>query len=285
MHEQDPIHADERFDPSPRARTPRNGAIAALVIAVIVGLAGAYWYWQDTQEEMAAAPAPALESAPPMLEDTPSDATATVTASPAPTTAPIDAPPSVTLPDLHESDAFVRERVADWQIPYVLIEESDLIARLAVVVTNSADGTVPTRLLKSIAPSGRFTVVEAGEQIYLDPTSYERYNAYLTVLETIPPEDAARLLNLLDPLINEALTELGEQRSATALIRSAFQRIKALPELPGNIELVQEKVLYQYADPNLEGLPDFEKQILRFGPANIAKLQTWIAAFEKTYDD
>jgi len=40
------------------------------------------------------------------------------------------------------------------------------------------------------------------------------------------------------------------------------------PEASGPIQLVQPKVMFQYADPNLESRSAGQKLLLRMGPAN-----------------
>ena len=48
------------------------------------------------------------------------------------------------------------------------------------------------------------------------------------------------------------------------------------PAPQGDPELVQPKVLYEYADPALENLPPLEKQLLRLGPKNLKRLKTYL---------
>ena len=57
----------------------------------------------------------------------------------------------------------------------------------------------------------------------------------------------------------------------------------AVPVLRGDIELVQPKVLFEYADPALEGLTDLQKQVLRMGPDNVERLQTYLRSMREDY--
>ena len=50
----------------------------------------------------------------------------------------------------------------------------------------------------------------------------------------------------------------------------------ALPILSGDVEVVQPKVFYEYADQNLEALTPLQKLVLRTGPDNVARLQVYL---------
>jgi len=43
---------------------------------------------------------------------------------------------------------------------------------------------------------------------------------------------------------------------------------------------VQPKVFYRYADDELEALSALQKQVLRMGPGNVKRLQTYLQAFQ-----
>ena len=40
--------------------------------------------------------------------------------------------------------------------------------------------------------------------------------------------------------------------------------------------MVQPKVYYQFADPNLESLKPLQKQLLRMGPQNLARIKSYL---------
>ena len=50
----------------------------------------------------------------------------------------------------------------------------------------------------------------------------------------------------------------------------------ATPDLEGDIEIVQPKVYYQFADPNVESLKPLQKQLLRMGPQNLARIKGYL---------
>ena len=80
-----------------------------------------------------------------------------------------------------------------------------------------------------------------------------------------------------------ALAQLGERESPRNFAAAAIQRIENLPQLPAQIELIRPNVVYTYADPLLENLPAFDKQMLRLGPDNIARLNSYLTEFKEYY--
>jgi len=54
----------------------------------------------------------------------------------------------------------------------------------------------------------------------------------------------------------------------------AIDDMLAAPELKEAPQLVQPKVWFQYADPDLEGRSAGQKILMRIGPANAAKVKS-----------
>lgn len=188
--------------------------------------------------------------------------------------------PEIDLPELNASDPLVLEQLAEFGLPDAWLDREDLLRRLAVVIDNSARGEYPRRQLGFLAPTGKFQVLKRDDRLFIDPVSYARYDGYLDLLENIEPQALADTLVLFQPLISEGLTELGNQQSMTTQLNVAIARITELPILPEDVELVQPKVFYQFADPELEALSPLQKQVLRMGPANVQRLQSYLRGLQ-----
>jgi hypothetical protein len=190
---------------------------------------------------------------------------------------PIPVPkPAVELPELNASDPFVQDQLAGFGLPDLWLDREDLVRRLAVVIDNAPRGEYPRRQLGFLAPTGKFQTIERGERVFIDPASYARYDVYLDILERIEPQTLADTLLLLQPMVSEGLTELGNQNSMVTQIHVAVSRISELPMLTEEVELLQPKVFFEYADPALEALSPLQKQVLRMGPANVRRLQSYL---------
>ncbi len=244
---------------------PRIVAIGVVALIAVVGLL----YWLISSDEP---PPPAADHPPAVEEDV-----ATPVPEPISSDTPIAQPPPP-LPPLNESDDFVREqvltlseRLGDW------LSRDELVRRFAVVIDNAALGEIPRRQLGFLAPTGKFQVREEGGKTFVDPAGYARFDTTVDTIVSLPPEQAAVLLRTFAPMLREALAELGHRDpDPLGAVRAGIRQALQTPEPDGDIELVQPKVFYQYADQGLESLPPLQKQLLRMGPANVARLKTYL---------
>jgi hypothetical protein len=256
----------------------RHIVIAVAVLAVLVL---AYVFWpepreappirvdddQVTQPVPAAEPEPEPERVAPILE-------------PPPEVEPVEPEPILVLPRLNESDEFVRAHTAG-AIEMEPVEEwlarDDLVRRFAVVVDNAASGNIPRQQLDFLAPEAPFPVVRENDAIFLDERGYARYDQFVDTVVRIDPGVAAGLIDTLSPLVSQALQELGyRQPSPYARIQAAIDHVLDTPVLEDRIELVQPGVMFEYADPELEGLSPLQKQLVRMGPDNVRRIQSYL---------
>ena len=188
----------------------------------------------------------------------------------------VDPSPAVILPPFGESDVFVREQIESFSLPAEWVAQDHLLRRLAVFVDNAERGDLSPRQLEFAKPEGRFRVIEKDGKLYADPNNARRFDPYLDRLESVDPATLAKLLGTLAPLIDDALEELGSTMRASDALRAAIDRILEVSVQTEALELIQPKVLYEYADPDFESLPPLDKQLLRLGPMNFARLKIYL---------
>lgn len=253
-------------------------ASLAVAAAVILGLT---FYLRQAEPESAPTVVeeePLLDAAPNFQSDTSSELRSLMEDTPP---SPVIDEPVLELPALDQSDEFVRERLPR-ALPEDWVAKEDLLRRVAVVVDNANRGEIPKRQLEFMAPQGVYQVREvlregqSEPELYVDPESFSRYDGYLDLLEAWPAGDLGRLIRDTDPLLDQAMAELGSQEPLVPQVLTIIDQILAVPLLPDEVELLQPKVLYEYADPALEGLSDLQKQVLRMGPDNVARLQRYL---------
>ena len=189
---------------------------------------------------------------------------------------PVDPSTAVILPPFGESDAFVREQIEPFSLPGEWVSQDHLLRRLAVFVDNAARGDLSRRQLEFAKPEGRFRVIEKDGKLYADPNNARRFDPYLDRLESVDPATLAKRLGTLAPLIDDALEELGSTLRASDALRATIDRILEVPVQAEALELIQPNVLYEYADPDFESLPPLDKQLLRLGPMNFARLKIYL---------
>ena len=272
----------------PRDVTTQRRVILGGGLLVLAALCGMVWWTsRDVTPEppslLAAKEPPARTStaATPPATQAPSVAAvdeaqdAGIGAEPVPAACPaVSAPPP---PNLVESDGFVRERLTCiGALAPLWLEEDDLARRAAVLLENAKTGRVPRRQMAFMALETPFKAMRHGEGTYVDPASWRRYDHTTDVLTCMNPARAAALVRTFEPLLVAALSELGvATEGAGDHIDAALAQIEATPLPPGRVPLVRPKALYEYADPALEALPPLQKQLLRMGPANLARLKDY----------
>lgn len=252
-------------------------AIGAVVIVAVAALL--VWRAQPGAPPTIPEEAPRPGPAQPTLENQAPTPTPTPTPPPAAEVVPPEAcvlPPPAPLPALAESDAAVADEVTgcvgglapDW------LAQEDLLRRAATVVAGAATGRVPRGQLAFMAVTGPFRTVERDGVAYLDPDSYDRYVRFVDVVTCVSPERTVALIARFEPLVGEALAALGETGPDVRHgVDALLEKVVAVPVPKGFVPLSRPNVLYEYADPSLEALDDFQKQLLRMGPANLARLQ------------
>lgn len=190
-----------------------------------------------------------------------------------------DAAP-IALPPLSESDALVRElvqqisthpRVAAW------LATDDLIRSFTIAVENVAEGKTPARQLSMLRLTPGFRVLERGDDLIIDPRSYERYDALATAVASMDADGSARLYTTLKPRIEEAYRELRDSPFDRTFER-AIVLLLATPGLDSPTRVVPRGVGYGFADPRLEALTGAQKQLLRMGPRNVRTVQASLRA-------
>jgi hypothetical protein len=240
--------------PDPNRSRGRNpGPILALV--VVAGIA-AYLWWGRRPQPVPAEPAVAAEPAPPSA---------------------VEPEPPAPLPPLATSDGAVRVLVSELSSRPQLaawLAHDDLIRRFVVSVTNVSEGVSPRRHLAFLTPDEPFAADTRGEAAFVDPASYRRYDLLTTVVTSVDSQGTAELFRRLEPLLQEAYRELGyPDADFRRTFLRALRRLLRTPRPAGPIELEPDVASYRFADPALEELSAAQKQLLRMGPENEARIQ------------
>lgn len=195
-------------------------------------------------------------------------------------------PPAVLAEDvtLDTSDQPVRELLNDVSAHPEFsqwLKNRDLLRRAVAVVANIANGESPATHLQFLFPQGsfeKFSVVEKGEKIMVDPLSYRRYDFITRVLVSLETEKLVSRIEGLMPLLDKAYGELGYPgESFRGVLIEALDTLLKTPVPKGDILLVEKITAYAYADPKLEELSDVQKNLLRMGPGNIRLIRRKLA--------
>jgi hypothetical protein len=240
-----------------------------LVLALAVG-AALYYFWSKRDflglPPLASKP-PAAEPAAPVEEAKPE----------APQAQAPSAEPTKPLPSLEQSDAMMRDTVSALvgrKAFETMVYPSQLVRRIVATVDNLPRETAPRRVMPLEPVPGPFGASSEGEEFILAPANSQRYAAYVHVLEALDAQALARRYVESYPLFQRAYAELGfpNARFHDRLLAAIDDLLEA-PTPAGAVKLVRPKVLYQFADPELEGLSAGQKVMIRMGPENATRVK------------
>lgn len=242
---------------------------AILILSVIAIAAVYFWPQPVPPPEPPRAAAPTAASAPPTMIETP--------AQPEPTPAP-PAEPIKPLPALAQSDALaiaqLSQLIGSGQLP-AWLKTDRLITRFVVLIDN-----LPRKKLAlshtPLSPIGGTFAVEpsANGQWHPSAANAQRYAPYVALIERIDMGQAAAAYQQLAPLFQSAYEQLGYPNARFhARLIEVIDHLLETPEPASPPVLVQPKVLYEYADQDLQSRSAGQKLMLRTGPETTRRLK------------
>jgi hypothetical protein len=192
---------------------------------------------------------------------------------------------AVDLPRLNNSDSFVAEKLRELSSGASLLSflvDEQLVRRTVVLIENISRGQYPQTALpyKPVSEEMQVSTVD-GRLFTMEASSYTRFDAAITAFVALDTDQAVGLYKLLSPLLQQAYAEIGfrDAEFKQALIK-AIDAVLTAPEVEGPFQLVKPSVMYLYADTRLEELADMNKQLIRLGPENSARLKAKLREFK-----
>lgn len=185
--------------------------------------------------------------------------------------------PPLDLPELSASDAFIRDVVSGLsshpQLARWLVTD-ELVARFVGSVVDLAGGQSPRSRLEFLIPDQKLAVRESGEDLLIDPASYDRYDLLTEVITSLDTGGTARLFVQLHPLFDEAYAKLGiPEGTFDDAMALAVGNLLAANVPAGPLEVRQNEAVYEFVDPAIEARSPAEKHLIRLGPENAARVQ------------
>ena len=238
-----------------RSRRPlwTLGAVAALVLALV------FWFRYLSAPPHQTAPAARAPLARPTTAQGPE---------------PGD---RILLPPLDQTDALVRQLVGQLSShPTVAawLTTDGLILNFALVTRRISDGQSPVPELRPLGPVRAFQPRSQRGALFIDPSSYRRYDRYAEAVSALDARGTARLYATLKPRIFEAHRRMAPPTGDfDPVLEGAIVELLKVPVVQGDIELAPSGIVYSFVDPKLEELSAAQKNLLRMGPQNIQAVQ------------
>jgi hypothetical protein len=156
-----------------------------------------------------------------------------------------------------------------------IVISQDLARRIVATVDNLPRQKAGTKLLPVKAPASAFVTSRKGEVVTLNPANYARYASYVKLAQAVDAKQLVALYVYFYPLFQQAYEELGyPKKYFNDRLVEAIDDFLAAPEVSGPVKLVRPKVMYEFADPELEALSAGQKVLIRMGPENAALIKT-----------
>ncbi len=253
--------------------------IGAAVVVLVVIL-GVVFFWPSKPEP---APTPvAIPTLSPSIAPTPS---LSPTATPTPYVATPTPTPVPTPPPLNNSDAQVKADLTKTpsgaELASMLTDE-EVVRKVVRAVYGLSQGRIVRQYRPITSPKGQFVSQKIGQQtrdteqeLYrISRENYARYANYVSLFAALNTDALVSLYEFYLPTFESAYQELGIGQGN--FHSTALKAIDVLLDTPTSQEailLVQPSVMYQFADPSLEKLPQAHKLMLRMGQENSEALK------------
>jgi hypothetical protein len=217
-------------------------------------------------------------------QEAPSPPAAKAEAPPAPVPAepqiehPIaQAEPPEPLPALAASDAAIRQSLAAAVGEKALGEfliASGIVRRIVATVDNLPRPKLSQKILPVKPPSGNFIVAGAGDDAVIGADNAARYAPYVKAAEAIDTGKLVAVYVRFYPLFQQAYRELGYPKGYfNDRLVQVIDHLLLTPEIKGPIRVAQPKVLYEFADPELESRSAGQKLLMRIGVDNAVRIK------------
>jgi hypothetical protein len=181
------------------------------------------------------------------------------------------------VPPLPESDEAIQQALTiplGKQALGNIVISQDLARRIVATVDNLPRQKAGTKLLPVKAPVSRVVTSRKGEMVTLSPANYARYAPYVKLAQAVDVKQLVALYVYFYPLFQQAYEELGyPKKYFNDRLVEVIDDLLAAPEVRGPVKLVRPKVMYEFADPELEALSAGQKVLIRIGPENAALIK------------
>jgi len=268
-----PYEDAERLPAPVQANRSRSTLWLVLALLAAIAAAALVWLFAPLRE-------PPM-TAPPASAETPLDrghAVAPAPATPAPFEGtPVASEPAEPLPSLRESDPFARSAIESvvGHSGMGLFYPEEVIRRWVATIDNLPRHASLWPLSPVRAPSGAFAVEMTDHGPVVAATNPARYRVYAALLDRTPATLIVSTYRRLYPLLQQQYESLGfPGRQFNERVIAVLDDLLETPETSGSLALASGRVMYEFADPDLEERSAGQKLMLRIGPENARAVKT-----------
>jgi hypothetical protein len=251
-------------------QTSYGGWAAAIIIVLAVVAAGIYLVQRGMHPASSENPPPSPP--PPTAAQTPASSASTIQHPITQAAAGPAAASTAALPALVDSDASVREALANMAGGDIgaLLVSSQVISRVVATVDALPHQSMGnTNILPLRTPPGMMQLQTANGASVISAANAQRYAPYMAVLTEVDPHALVAWYTQNYPLFQQAYRELGYPRGYfNDRLIAAIDDMLAAPDVHDPIAVAKAGARYHFVDPQLQSLSNGQKLMLRLGPEN-----------------
>ncbi len=263
-----------------RAGSPRPLLWPLVLLVAIIIAAVLVWKQLHPRAPQVTSPAPAQSAAAPPPIAPPS------TGPEHPIEAAGESTPASALPALADSDAALQDALAALfgNAPLDRIFHLQQIAqRFAATIDNLPRPSASAQRMPVLPAAGTLATTQDHGQTVLSAGNGARYTPYVEALEAV---DTGRLVATyvhFYPLFQRAYEDLGYPgKYFNDRLVYVIDHLLAAPEPEGTVALIQPKIAYRFADPELESLSAGQKIMVRIGHDNEMRVKAKLRAIRQS---
>jgi hypothetical protein len=239
-----------------------------LILVAVLGGAVVLYYWLNSEKsEPQELHPPLAPSAEPAIRHP-------IEAAPPPDEPAAE--PAEPLPALADSDGAMRGALVGLfeQRLEKFFNLQGTIHRIVATADNLPRDHLSLQLMPVKPVEGWLVTAGKGESLRLSPKNAARYAPYVRLAEAVPTRALVAVYVRFYPLFQQQYEQLGYPgKYFNDRLVQVIDHLLAAPEVQGPVLLTQPKVQYKFADPELEGLSDGQKILVRMGSENAAKVK------------
>lgn len=181
------------------------------------------------------------------------------------------------LPPLEKSDPAVLAALADLfgrGATRQFFQPPEIVRRIVVTVDNLPRKVVSAQLMPTRPVGGKLRTIGEGDARVLAAANHDRYTPFIRLAQKVDAKQFAAIYAGLYPLFQQAYRELGYPKGYfNDRLVAVIDHMLEARESDGPIALVQPRIYYRFADPELESLSAGHKLMLRIGNDHAATVK------------
>jgi Protein of unknown function (DUF3014) len=250
----------------------RRKVVVLIAVVAAAALGFGLWYWYVAQHRPAAPPPPVSATPPPPSAEP-------QIANPLPAATDTGA----ALPALNDSDALARDSIAGvlgrGAVERFLVPQN-IVRHIVATVDNLPRKKVAVELRPVRPTPGAAAIATQGEITALSDANFERYAPLVKAAQGTDVKALALVYRRLYPLFQQSYEDLGYPgKYFNDRLVEVIDHLLQAPQVQAPIPLVQPRVMYEYADADLEGRSAGQKLLIRMGPANERAIKAKLREF------